>query len=88
MITCATSAITRVGRRTAEYVSPRGLGRFDAFSADDAGGQNKLPTGLKLEKRPDYGTINGILDNWGPYKGPYLFRVLLDHLRKKKYLEI
>jgi DNA-3-methyladenine glycosylase II len=77
-----------VGRWTAQYVSLRGLGRFDVFPADDVGAQNKLRTLLKLDRRPDYETINAILNGWSPYKGLIYFHMILDYLREKNYFEV
>jgi DNA-3-methyladenine glycosylase II len=58
------------------------------FPADDIGGQNRLQSWLKLDKRPDYNTINRILHRWSPYKGLIYFYMLLDRLEQKKYLDV
>ncbi len=76
-----------VGRWTAQYVSLRGLRRLNVFPADDVGGQNKLRNWLSLTSRPNYDSMNRILDRWGPFKGLIYFYLLLDHLAQKGYVE-
>jgi len=78
--------IPGIGRWTAEYVALRGLGRLNAFPADDVGSQNKLQRWLGLAERPNCDGMHRILDKWAPYRGLIYFYLLLDSQERQGYL--
>jgi DNA-3-methyladenine glycosylase II len=76
-----------VGRRSAEYVLLRGMGRLNLFPGDDVGAQNKLRHLLNLRKPLDYEGVRRLLDRWQPFGGLVYFHLLLDGLREEGYLK-
>jgi DNA-3-methyladenine glycosylase II len=61
-----------VGRWTAEYVLLRGLGRLDAFPADDLGAVRNLARLLRVPRLAPH-EVRMAVDRWGPWKGMVYF---------------
>ena len=78
--------IRGVGRWTAEYTMPRGLGKLYVFPGDDVGGQKNLKIWLGLKDSLDYDGVNRVLSRWQPYAGLLYFHLLLDKISKIGHL--
>lgn len=79
----ASTAIQRlreIGRWSAEYALPRGLGRLAVFPADDVGARNNLQRFLGLEPNADYEAVRRAVSRWAPYAGFVYFHLLLDRV--------
>jgi hypothetical protein len=69
-----------IGRWSAEYVLPRGLGRLDTFPGDDIGAQNNLRRLFNLDHKPGYDEIKQLTARRHPYEGLVYFHLLLNKL--------
>ena len=74
------TSLRGIGRSSAEYVMPGGLGRLHVFPGDDAGARNKLERVLGGSRRLDYDGARGALARWQPYAGVLCFHLLLHSL--------
>jgi DNA-3-methyladenine glycosylase II len=71
------SALTGVGRWTAEYLLLRGFGRIHVFPADDVGGRNKLWEWMRLRRAPTYAATRDVLERFHPYDGLVYLHLLV-----------
>ncbi len=69
-----------IGRWSAEYVLPRGLGRLDVFPADDVGARNGLRGRLELPGALNYEAVRRSIAPWNAYGGLIYFHLLLKGL--------
>lgn len=58
----------------------RGLGRLDAFPADDVGGRRGLQQLLGIDKPLDYSQTKGLVSRWDPFGGLVYFHLLINRL--------
>ena len=74
------TSLSGIGRRSAEYVLLRGLGRLHVFPGDDIGARNNLARGLGLKTPLNYDAVGRAVSRWQPYAGLVYFHLLLDRL--------
>jgi len=71
------SALSGIGRWSAEYILLRGLGRHHVLPGDDVGASNSLQQRFGLATRPNYDRIQQLSQSWRPYGGLVYFHLLL-----------
>ena len=69
-----------VGRWTAEYVLPRGLGRLHVLPGNDVGARNNLQRRLGPQEALDHQGVRDTIAPWSTYGGLIYFHLLFPNL--------
>jgi DNA-3-methyladenine glycosylase II len=77
------SKVKGIGPWTVEYMMCRGMGRYDALPANDAGLKAAVSRFYQTEGKPSEKTVRGILDRLGQYKGYVAFYLIFAYALEK-----
>ena len=77
------SKVKGIGPWTVEYMMCRGMGRYDALPANDAGLKAAVSRFYQTESKPSEKTVRGILDRLGQYKGYVAFYLIFAYALEK-----